>query len=121
MQRRDSSIALPGYNGTNVWFAPGTAINSTEAFHHASDLEEAAYLANRYMFIAMMVIMLAYVLAQMPYTFLRMKAHGAWQGFRLRKGVSAKHSEHLDDSGINHGQYQSAGSLLLTCRFPSSS
>jgi ferric-chelate reductase len=93
MQRRDSSIALPGYNGTNVWFAPGTAINSTEAFHHASDLEEAAYLANRYMFIAMMVIMLAYVLAQMPYTFLRMKAHGAWQGFRLRKGVSAKHSD----------------------------
>lgn len=54
MQSR-GSLDLPGYNGTNVWYAPGTAINSTEAFHHASDLEEAAYLANRYMFIAMMV------------------------------------------------------------------
>lgn len=91
MNIRDSSISLAGYNGTNVWFAPGTAINSTEAFHHASDLEEAAYLANRYMFIAMMVIMLAYVFAQMPYTYIRMRSQGFWQGFRLRNGNSPSH------------------------------
>lgn len=87
MQKRDGSIPLSGYNGTNIWFSPGTAINSTEAFHHASDLEEAAYLANRYMFIAIMVLMVGYILAQMPYTYIRMRVHGFWHGFRLRDGV----------------------------------
>lgn len=84
MRARDASIPLANYNGTNVWYAPGAAINSTEAYHAATHLEEEAYLANRYMFIGLMIVMLAYVLAQMPFTFVRMKAYGFWHGIRLR-------------------------------------
>lgn len=83
------SISLPSFNGTNVWFAPNapiTPINSTEAFHHASDLEEGAYLANRYLFIALMVVMCAFVLHSMPYVAVRMRWTRHWHcGWRLSR------------------------------------
>ena len=76
--RRQSGVALPDFNATDVWFAPNTPINSTAAFSHASHLEDVAYAANRYLFIVIMAILCLFVLLQLPHTFIRMRQAPRW-------------------------------------------
>ena len=78
MYRRDSSVPLANFNDTNIWSAPHAALNSTEAFDSASSLEEAAYLANRYFFIGIMAILLAFIAWEARYIVARMR----WAGWR---------------------------------------
>jgi ferric-chelate reductase len=97
------SVALPDYDGTNVWYAPNTAINSTEAFHDATGLEEQAYIANRYLFIAIMIILLAFVVVQIPHTVARMRAAPRWYwGFRLSYGDEGQTTTQTTPRRLKH-------------------
>jgi ferric-chelate reductase len=89
--RRDLGVPLDHFNGSNIWLSPGTAINSTEAFHHATTLEKEAYEANRWFFVALMIIMLGCILYQLPYTYIRIRSTSFTHGFRLREAASSHH------------------------------
>ena len=75
---RDLGVGLANFNETNIWFSPGTEINSTEAFSHASRLENAAYLANRWLFIAIMIIIVLFVVIESPHAIIRMRWRKRW-------------------------------------------
>ncbi|WWD19441.1 hypothetical protein CI109_103901 [Kwoniella shandongensis] len=98
-------VDLPSFNGTNVWFAPGTVVNSTEAFDHASHLEEVAYLANRYLFIAIMVILGLFIVVQIPHTVIRLAwSPSLWYNFRLGKSMSPPEAQSTTRSNEKAGQ-----------------
>lgn len=85
------SLGLPHFNATNVWFAPGTAINSSEAFSHASKLQRTAYIANLYLMGAIAVVVAATALWSLPSTVLRLLwAPRWWYGASL----AAPHPRH---------------------------
>jgi ferric-chelate reductase len=79
-----SGVHLPNFNATDVWAAPNTAINSTGAFTSASHLEATAYIANKWFFIVLMIILGIFILVQVPYTYNRIcSVPHWWYGFRL--------------------------------------
>lgn len=76
---------MPNWHQSEISAAGGDVINSTLAFDHATHLEAQAYLANRWLFIAMMIVLGWCIFAQLPHTVIRMLwAHSIWTGFRLR-------------------------------------
>ena len=82
--KRQAGIGLINFNATDIWFAPGDPINSTAAFHHATHLEKQAYVANRWLFTAIMIVVLIFVLLQVPHSYIRLKAApSVWYNFRL--------------------------------------
>ncbi len=83
LEKRQAGIPMNN-NATDIWFAPGDAINSTAAFNHATHLEQQAYTANRWLFVAMMIVLLIFVLLQFPHTWIRMKwSRHWWWNFKL--------------------------------------
>lgn len=76
---RDDGISLLSFNGTNVWFAPGAAINSSDAFEHASNLEDQAYIANRWLFVAVMIVLALFIVLRLPHIFIRMRNAPTWR------------------------------------------
>lgn len=84
-------ISLPKFNATDVWFAPGAPINSTEAFTHASKLERTAYIANRYLFVSIMVVLIGFVALSLPGSVTRMRGCPRWWwGAYLRRITASK-------------------------------
>ncbi|KAJ9115815.1 hypothetical protein QFC22_004956 [Naganishia vaughanmartiniae] len=78
------SVPMPNWHQSEISAAGGDAINSTSAFDHATHLEAQAYQANRWLFIAMMIVLGWCIFAQLPHTIIRMRwASGIWNGFRL--------------------------------------
>jgi ferric-chelate reductase len=76
---------MPNWHQTEISASNGDPINSTSAFEHSTHLEAQAYQANRWLFIAMMIVLGWCILAQLPHTIVRMRWTGSiWNGFRLR-------------------------------------
>ena len=76
--RKDKGIGLVNFNATDIWFAPGDAINSTAAFNHATHLENQAYIANRWLFVSMIGLLVILIILQFPYTYFRLKNSPSW-------------------------------------------
>lgn len=76
---------MPNWHQSEISASNGDPINSTSAFEHATHLEAQAYQANRWLFIAMMIVLGWCFLAQLPHTIIRMRWTGSiWNEFRLR-------------------------------------
>ncbi|KAJ9094738.1 hypothetical protein QFC21_005896 [Naganishia friedmannii] len=79
------SVPMPNWHQSEISASSGDAFNSTSAFEHATHLEAQAYQANRWLFIAMMIVLGWCIFAQLPHTVIRMRwARSIWDGFRLR-------------------------------------
>ncbi|CAD6590389.1 MAG: hypothetical protein TREMPRED_005719 [Tremellales sp. Tagirdzhanova-0007] len=92
--KRQAGVGLIGFNATDIWSAPGDPINSTAAFHHATHLEAQAYIANRWLFTAIMIMLLVFILLQVPHTYLRLKASPSlWYNVRLLRPTPAEIAE----------------------------
>ena len=92
--KRQAGVGLVHFNATDIWSAPGDPINSTAAFHHATHLENQAYVANRWLFTAIMIVLLIFMLLQVPHTFLRLQASPSiWYNFRFLRPTPAEIAE----------------------------
>ncbi len=84
LEKKQAGIGLLNFNSSDIWFAPGDSINSTAAFHHATHLEEQAYVANRWLFTSVMIVVFIFVLLQVPHTYIRIKSSPSiWYNFKL--------------------------------------
>jgi ferric-chelate reductase len=100
---------MPNWHQSEISAAGGDAINSTSAFDHATHLEAQAYLANRWLFIAMMIVLGWCIFAQLPHTIIRMRwARSVWNGFRLRPPGP---SEIMQNKKADAGSSAIAGTL----------
>jgi len=94
MSKRQAGVGLINFNASDIWAAPGDGINSTAAFHHATHLEEQAYVANRWLFTAVMIVLLIFILLQFPYSFIRIKSSPSiWYNFRLLRPTAEELNE----------------------------